>query len=195
MDGSNGETWDRNSDNLPLEMIGLIRNNFTHGALSQGKGRETGNEAYRCTYRTIYRVILTCTGGRWALQTDSFIQRIYIAPLLGAYSESLQAQPRLNREDIRSCQKAGILLRGIKRSSSGSPFQVEDPTIEKARRCQRDMNGPEGQEALPWARGEEPDGWGANQKPDDRGQKGRTEHNQRDTAKLTMLPCKRCAAG
>ena len=59
-------------------------------------------------------------------------------PLQWAYSEALSAQPRLNRDDFSCWQKAAILLRGSKRSSSGSPFQVEGPTIEKARCCLRD---------------------------------------------------------
>jgi hypothetical protein len=61
-----------------------------------------------------------------------------VAPLQAAYSEALPAQPRLNRDDLSSWEKAPILLRGSKRSSSGSPFWVEGPTIEKARCCLRD---------------------------------------------------------
>ena len=60
----------------------------------------------------------------------TFILIIYLAPFQGAYSEALPAQPRLNRDDFSCWQKAAILLRGSKRSSSGSPFQVEGPTIE-----------------------------------------------------------------
>src|SRR5678815_2969190 len=71
--------------------------------------------------------------------------------------EELPAQPRLNREDLRRQQKAGILLRGIKQSSSGSPFPVDGPTIEKARRCLR-YKRTRGQEALPWPKNAEPDG-------------------------------------
>src|SRR5688572_27212705 len=43
------------------------------------------------------------------------------------------------RDDFSYWQKADILLRGSKRSSSGSPFQVEGSTIEEARHCLRDM--------------------------------------------------------
>ena len=122
----------------------------------------------------------------------SFIPRIYIAPLQGTYSEALPAQPRLNREDLSRRQKAGILLRGIKRSSSGSPFQVEGPTIEKARRCLRHERA-RGTRSSPLAE-ERRARRGLGQRQDDRGQKGRMEHNQQDTAKLTLLSCKRCAA-
>ena len=54
------------------------------------------------------------------------------------------------------------------------------------------MSGPEGQEAPPWPRSEETDGR-LSQRQDNTGQRGRMEHNLRDTARLKPLSCRRCA--
>src|SRR5688572_22997666 len=54
------------------------------------------------------------------------------------------------------------------------------------------MSGREGQEAHPWPRSAEPDGR-PDQRLDDRGPKGRMEHTQRDTTRLTPLSYMRCA--
>ena len=51
--------------------------------------------------------------------------------------DALPAQPRLNRKDLSDLQKAGKLFQGSRCNVSGTPFQMEKPTIEEARRCLR----------------------------------------------------------
>src|SRR6218665_892470 len=66
----------------------------------------------------------------------SFIHsRIYKAPLQEIYSEAPQAQPRRYRSVLSNLQNALSLFLGRIRISKGSPFQVEGPTMENARRC------------------------------------------------------------
>src|SRR6218665_3060819 len=66
----------------------------------------------------------------------SFIHsRIYKAPLQKIYSEVPPAQPRRYRSVLSNLQNAFSLFLGRRRISKGSPFQVEGPTMENARRC------------------------------------------------------------
>ena len=66
----------------------------------------------------------------------SFIHsRIYKAPLQEIYSEAPPAQPRRYRSVLSNLQNALSLFLDRIRISKGSPFQVEGPTMEKARRC------------------------------------------------------------
>src|SRR6218665_984953 len=68
--------------------------------------------------------------------SHSFIHsRIYKAPLQEIYSESPPAQPRRYRSVLSNLQNALSLLLGRILISKGSPFQVEGPTMENARRC------------------------------------------------------------
>src|SRR6218665_1947463 len=68
--------------------------------------------------------------------THSFIHsRIYKAPLQEIYSEAPPAQPRRYRSVLSNLQNALSLFLGRMRISKGSPFQVEGPTMENARRC------------------------------------------------------------
>src|SRR6218665_849184 len=69
-------------------------------------------------------------------QIHSFIHsRIYKAPLQEIYSEAPPAQPRRCRSALSNLQNALSLFLGMIRISKGSPFQVEGPTMENARRC------------------------------------------------------------
>src|SRR6218665_3808150 len=66
----------------------------------------------------------------------SFIHsRIYKAPLQEIYSEAPPAKPRRYRSVLSNLQNALSLFLGRMRISKGSPFQVEGPTMENARRC------------------------------------------------------------
>src|SRR6218665_2927320 len=66
----------------------------------------------------------------------SFIHsRIYKAPLQEIDSEAPPAQPRRYRSVLSNLQNALSLFLGRIRISKGSPFQVEGPTMENARRC------------------------------------------------------------
>src|SRR6218665_2058928 len=66
----------------------------------------------------------------------SFIHsRIYKAPLQEIYSEAPPAQPRRYRSALSNLQNALSLFFCRIRISKGSPFQVEGPTMENARRC------------------------------------------------------------
>ena len=66
----------------------------------------------------------------------SFIHsRIYKAPLQEIYSDAPPAQPRRYRSVLSNLQNALSLFLGMIRISKGSPFQVEGPTMENARRC------------------------------------------------------------
>src|SRR6218665_117005 len=65
----------------------------------------------------------------------SFIHlRIYKAPLQ-EISEAPPAQPRRYRSVLSNLQNALSLFLGRIGISKGSPFQVEGPTMENARRC------------------------------------------------------------
>ena len=63
----------------------------------------------------------------------SFILNIYIAPLQENYSEALPTPARLKRAVLR--KNAGDKALWKIRSWEGSPFQIEGPTMEKARLC------------------------------------------------------------
>src|SRR6218665_1312286 len=66
----------------------------------------------------------------------SFIHsRIYKAPFQEIYPEAPPAQPRRYRSVLSNLQNALSLFLGRRRISKGSPFQVEVPTMENARRC------------------------------------------------------------
>src|SRR6218665_797027 len=66
----------------------------------------------------------------------SFIHsRIYKAPIQEIYSEAPPAQPRRYRSVLSNLQNALSLFLGRIQISKGSPFQVEGPTMENARRC------------------------------------------------------------
>src|SRR6218665_2014647 len=66
---------------------------------------------------------------------NSFIHsRIYKAPLQEIYSESPPAHPRRCKSVLSNLQNALSLFLGRRRISKGSPFQVEGPTMENARR-------------------------------------------------------------
>ena len=65
----------------------------------------------------------------------SFILNIYIAPLQENYSEALPTPARLKRAVLVEKKNAGDKALGKIRSWEGSPFQIEGPTTENARRC------------------------------------------------------------
>src|SRR6218665_233504 len=66
----------------------------------------------------------------------SFIHsRIYKASLQEIYSEAPPAQPWRYRSVLSNLQNALSLFLGRRQISKGSPFQVEGPTMENARRC------------------------------------------------------------
>ena len=73
------------------------------------------------------------------VQTISFTSfihsRIYKAPLQEVYSEAPPAQLRQYISVLSNLQKALSLLLGRGRTSEGSPFQLEGPTMENARHC------------------------------------------------------------
>src|SRR6218665_227000 len=60
---------------------------------------------------------------------------MYKPPLQEIYSEAPPAQPRRYRSVLSNLQNALSLFSGRRRISKGSPFQVEGPTMENARRC------------------------------------------------------------
>src|SRR6218665_3489790 len=57
------------------------------------------------------------------------------APLQEFYSEAPPSQPRRYRSVLINLQNALSLFLGRIRISKGSPFRVEGPTMENARRC------------------------------------------------------------
>src|SRR6218665_2414347 len=61
--------------------------------------------------------------------------RIYKAPLEEIYSEAPPAQPWRYRSVLSNLQNTLSLFLGRIWISKGSPFHVEGPTIENARRC------------------------------------------------------------
>src|SRR6218665_812831 len=78
----------------------------------------------------------TIKGKTFGNKIHSFIHsRIYKAPLQEIYSEVPPAQPRRHRSVLSNLQNTLSLFLGRIRISKGSPFQVEGPTMENARRC------------------------------------------------------------
>jgi len=61
--------------------------------------------------------------------------RIYKVPLQEIYSEAAPTQPRRYKSVLKNLQNALSLFIGRRRISKGSLFQVEEPTMENARRC------------------------------------------------------------
>ena len=66
-----------------------------------------------------------------------FITRIYIAPLPDNYSEALPTHPRLKSAVLRLRQNVTVRTLGSRRKCRESPFQIEGPATEKARRSPR----------------------------------------------------------
>src|ERR1700735_3175485 len=64
-----------------------------------------------------------------------YLMDIYIAPLQGIYSEALPTLARRKRTVLRLERNTDGIDLGRRRSSRGSPFQVEGPRTEKARFC------------------------------------------------------------
>src|SRR3984885_10657330 len=60
---------------------------------------------------------------------------IYIAPLQGIYSEALPTPARRKRTGLELERNTDGIDLWRRRSSKGSPFQVEGPRTEKARFC------------------------------------------------------------
>src|SRR6218665_3983911 len=106
---------------------------------STGKGYRAIN-LHICTNRNPYCFILPCKVPEWTVSfihlfNHSFIHsRIYKAPLQEIYSEAPSAQPRRYRSVLSNLKNALSLFLGRRWISKGSPFQVEGPTMENARR-------------------------------------------------------------